>query len=76
MLTAQMNAQTVLRARMATQTVARRAFSSSARRMDSPYHYPEGPRSNLPFNPKTRFFWLRYWTFMSMGTCITRRGED
>ncbi|EON68865.1 cytochrome c oxidase subunit VIIc [Coniosporium apollinis CBS 100218] len=35
--------------------------------MSSPYHYPEGPRSNLPFNPLTRFFWLRYWGFMAAG---------
>lgn len=30
------------------------------------YHYPEGPRNNIPFNPKTRFFWLRYWGFCGM----------
>lgn len=62
----QMNAQTLLRARMATRTVARRGFSTTRPQRDlfSPHHYPEGPRSNLPFNPKTRFFWLRYWTFM------------
>ncbi|RKF62354.1 putative cytochrome-c oxidase chain viic [Erysiphe neolycopersici] len=35
----------------------------------SPYHYPEGPRSNLPFNPLTRFFIVRYWTFMAVGFC-------
>ncbi|KIW67275.1 hypothetical protein PV04_06540 [Phialophora macrospora] len=51
---------------MATRLVARRGFTSTTRRMDafSPYHYPEGPYTNLPFNPKTRFFWLRYWLFM------------
>ncbi|ETI22322.1 hypothetical protein G647_06396, partial [Cladophialophora carrionii CBS 160.54] len=56
----------LLRARMATRLVARRGFTSTTRRMDafSPYHYPEGPYTNLPFNPKTRFFWLRYWLFM------------
>ncbi|KAJ9607837.1 Cytochrome c oxidase assembly protein cox15 [Cladophialophora chaetospira] len=55
---------------MATrQLVARRGFTSTTRRMDafSPYHYPEGPYHNLPFNPKTRFFWLRYWLFMGTG---------
>ncbi|KAF3070369.1 hypothetical protein GL218_00834 [Daldinia childiae] len=33
----------------------------------SPYHYSEGPRSNLPFNTKTRFFALRYWGYMFTG---------
>jgi len=62
-----MNAQALLRAKMATRVVARRGFSTTRPQRDlfSPYHYPEGPRSNLPFNPKTRFFWLRYWVFMS-----------
>ena len=61
-----MNAQTLLRARMATQQLTRRPFSTTRPRLDlfSPYHYPEGPRSNLPFNPKTRFFYVRYWLFM------------
>ncbi|EXJ85201.1 elongator complex protein 1, partial [Capronia epimyces CBS 606.96] len=54
----------MLRARLATQQIARRGFSTTRPRFDSPFHYPEGPRASLPFNPKTRFFWLRYWTFM------------
>ncbi|KAI1616611.1 cytochrome c oxidase subunit VIIc [Exophiala viscosa] len=65
-----MNAQSLLRARMATQHIARRGFSTTRPRFDSPFHYPEGPRSNLPFNPKTRFFWLRYWLFMGTGFFI------
>merc|ERR1712000_738591 len=69
-LTAQMNTQSLLRARMASQTIARRGFSTTRPRFDSPFHYPEGPRSGLPFNPKTRFFWLRYWTFMGVGFSI------
>jgi len=64
LLTLQMNAQTILRARTATRQVARRGFSTTRPLYDSPFHYPEGPRSNLPFNPKTKFFWLRYWGFM------------
>jgi hypothetical protein len=61
-----MNAQALVRARIATRFIARRGFTSTTRRMDdfSPYHYPEGPYTSLPFNPKTRFFWLRYWLFM------------
>jgi hypothetical protein len=35
--------------------------------MSSPYHYPEGPRSNIPFNPLTKWFALRYWSFMAVG---------
>jgi len=35
--------------------------------MSSPYHYPEGPRSNIPFNPLTKWFALRYWGFMAVG---------
>ncbi|KIW52756.1 hypothetical protein PV05_08379 [Exophiala xenobiotica] len=65
-----MNTQSLLRARMASQTIARRGFSTTRPRFDSPFHYPEGPRSGLPFNPKTRFFWLRYWTFMGVGFSI------
>jgi Cytochrome c oxidase subunit VIIc len=45
--------------------VNRRAFHATRARLASPYHYPEGPRSNIPFNPLTRFFWLRYWGSMS-----------
>ncbi|KAF2235142.1 hypothetical protein EV356DRAFT_128677 [Viridothelium virens] len=47
--------------------VARRGFHSTRAQMSSPYHYPEGPRSNIPFNPLTRFFWLRYWGFCAAG---------
>ncbi|KAK7562677.1 cytochrome c oxidase subunit VIIc [Phyllosticta paracitricarpa] len=52
--------------RIASQ-LQRRTFSSTSARLSSPYHYPEGPRSNLPFNPLTKFFWLRYWSFMAVG---------
>ncbi|QSZ31602.1 hypothetical protein DSL72_001169 [Monilinia vaccinii-corymbosi] len=47
--------------------VARRGFHSTRAQMSSPYHYPEGPRSNIPFNPHTRFFAVRYWGFMLVG---------
>jgi cytochrome c oxidase subunit 7c len=49
---------------VANQIVARRGFSSTRTQLASPYHYPEGPRSNLPFNPLTKFFALRFWGFM------------
>ena len=45
-------------------TAARRGFHTTPRQMGSPYHYPEGPRSNIPFNPLTKWFAVRYWTFM------------
>ncbi|KKK26749.1 hypothetical protein ARAM_006756, partial [Aspergillus rambellii] len=62
-----MNAATALRARMATSFVARRGFSTTRSQLASPYHYAEGPRSNLPFNPLTKFFFFRYWAFMITG---------
>ncbi|KAJ5342016.1 Cytochrome c oxidase subunit VIIc [Penicillium brevicompactum] len=54
-----------IRARMATSFVARRGFSTTRTQLGSPYHYAEGPRTNIPFNPLTKFFFLRYWGFMS-----------
>ncbi|KAE9989364.1 hypothetical protein EG327_002798 [Venturia inaequalis] len=65
---AQMLPQATLRASsMASRTVARRGFSTTRVLKDSPYHYPEGPRNNLPFNPLTKFFAVRYWGFMITG---------
>jgi len=52
---------------MVARIVARRAFSTTRAQLSSPYHYPEGPRTNLPFNTKTRFFALRYWGFLATG---------
>jgi len=54
--------------------IARRGFSSTRTQLASPYHYPEGPRSNIPFNPLTRWFALRYWGFM--GTWVERCAES
>ncbi|KAK6535138.1 hypothetical protein TWF694_001617 [Orbilia ellipsospora] len=48
-------------------TVTRHNFSTSAPRMSSPYHYPTGPRSNLPFNPLSRFFYVRYVAYCAVG---------
>ena len=55
-------------------TVARRGFSTTRPQLASPYHYPEGPRSNIPFNPMTKFFAVRYWGFM--GTTTAKIGWD
>ncbi|KAF2840595.1 hypothetical protein M501DRAFT_1001580 [Patellaria atrata CBS 101060] len=57
----------VLKVSANTTLIARRGFQTSRVQMSSPYHYPEGPYSNIPFNPKTRFFALRYWGFMATG---------
>lgn len=53
-----------------TSLVARRGFQTTRARFSSPYHYPEGPYSNLPFNTKTRFFGLRYWGFLAVGFAL------
>ncbi|RAL05807.1 cytochrome c oxidase VIIc family protein [Aspergillus ibericus CBS 121593] len=62
-----MYAASALRARMATSFVARRGFSTTRAQLGSPYHYAEGPRSNIPFNPLTKYFFWRYWAFMVTG---------
>jgi cytochrome c oxidase subunit 7c len=55
-----------IRARMATSFAARRGFSTTRTQLGSPYHYAEGPRTNIPFNPLTKRFFWRYWAFMSL----------
>ncbi|KAL1302745.1 hypothetical protein AAFC00_003097 [Neodothiora populina] len=62
-----MLSRTAMRMPTAANTISRRGFHSTRAQLASPYHYPEGPRSNIPFNPLTRFFWLRYWGFMAVG---------
>lgn len=47
-------------------TAGRRTFSTTRAQMGSPYHYPEGPRSNIPFDPLKKTFALKYWAFMGM----------
>lgn len=74
-LTPQMLAQTALRSRVASSQLARRGFHSTRAQFASPFHYPEGPRSNIPFNPHTRFFALRYWGFCGMSTRCYNRGS-
>lgn len=58
-----MYASSAVRARLAT-VAARRGFSTTRAQLGSPYHYAEGPRSNIPFNPLTKHFFWRYWAFM------------
>jgi len=43
--------------------IARRGFQSTRPQLSSPYHYPEGPRSNLPFDPLKKGFAFKYWAF-------------
>ena len=58
-----MYASSAVRARLAT-VAARRGFSTTRAQLASPYHYAEGPRTNIPFNPLTKHFFWRYWGFM------------
>ncbi|KAG6040752.1 hypothetical protein E4U41_007192 [Claviceps citrina] len=47
--------------------VSRRGFHATRARMSSPYHYPEGPYTNFPFNTRSKWFGPCYWTFMATG---------
>ena len=53
--------------RTTTTLVSRRGFHATRARLSSPYHYPEGPYSNLPFNPRKKGFAFGYWTFIATG---------
>ncbi|RPA83627.1 cytochrome c oxidase subunit [Ascobolus immersus RN42] len=53
-------------AQLALRTAGRRAFSTSPKRMGG-YHYPEGPRSNLPFNPQKPGFALKFIAYSVVG---------
>ncbi|AEO71209.1 uncharacterized protein THITE_2123375 [Thermothielavioides terrestris NRRL 8126] len=52
----------------AARSSASRGLHTTRARLSSPYHYPEGPLSNIPFNPRKRGpgFTIGYWTF-----CVT-----
>jgi len=54
-------------ARTTTSLVSRRGFHATRARMSSPYHYPEGPYTNIPFNPRSKYFGLGFWSFMATG---------
>ncbi|CAO2658567.1 Nn.00g062900.m01.CDS01 [Neocucurbitaria sp. VM-36] len=62
-----MLARATFRAASAPSLVARRGFQSTRAQLASPYHYPEGPRSNLPFDPLKKGFAFKYWGFMATG---------
>ncbi|KAK5656270.1 hypothetical protein OQA88_5033 [Cercophora sp. LCS_1] len=53
--------------RAAPRSVARRGFQTTRAQLSSPYHYPEGPLNNIPFNPRTKYFAFRFWGFMAVG---------
>src|SRR5690349_11430004 len=59
-----MLARATFRAASAPTLVARRRFQSTRAQLSSPYHYPERPRSNLPFDPLKKGFAFKYWGFM------------
>lgn len=54
-------------ARTTTSLVTRRGFHATRARLSSPYHYPEGPYTNIPFNPRSKWFRAGYWGFMVTG---------
>lgn len=71
-----MLARATFRAASAPTLVARRGFQSTRAQMSSPYHYPEGPRSNLPFDPLKKGFAFKYWGFMGeLGALGLRCGD-
>lgn len=53
--------------RATTSLVTKRGFHASRAQFSSPYHYPEGAYSNIPFNPRSKWFGPAYWTFMATG---------
>jgi cytochrome c oxidase subunit 7c len=53
--------------RTTTSLVTKRGFHATRARLSSPYHYPEGAYSNIPFNPRSKWFGVGYWTFMATG---------
>ncbi|EEQ28312.1 cytochrome c oxidase subunit 8p [Microsporum canis CBS 113480] len=65
-----MFARSAFRANTAASIIGRRGFHSTRSQLGSGFHYPEGPRSNIPFNPLTKFFFVRYWAFMATGFAL------
>ncbi|KAK2749591.1 hypothetical protein FQN57_005813 [Myotisia sp. PD_48] len=64
-----MFARSAVRASTASSMVGRRGFHSTRSQLGG-FHYPEGPRSNIPFNPMTKHFFWRYWGFMGLGFAL------
>lgn len=53
--------------RATTQVAGRRGFHATRSQMSSPYHYPEGPYTNIPFNTKAKTFPLLFWGYCTLG---------
>ncbi|KUI63273.1 hypothetical protein VP1G_10419 [Cytospora mali] len=53
--------------RASTLAAGRRGFHSTRSQMSSPYHYAEGPYTNLPFNPKKKGFPILFWGYVITG---------
>lgn len=53
--------------RATTQVTGRRGFHATRSQMSSPFHYPEGPYTNIPFNPKAKTFPLLFWGYCATG---------
>lgn len=53
--------------RATTQVAGRRGFHATRIQRSSPYHYPEGPYSNIPFDPKKKTFPVLFWGYCAVG---------
>lgn len=53
--------------RATTQVAGRRGFHATRSQMSSPYHYAEGPYTNIPFNPKKKTFPILFWGYCATG---------
>lgn len=53
--------------RTTTQVAGRRAFHATRIQRSSPYHYPEGPYTNIPFDPKKKTFPILFWGYCTLG---------
>jgi hypothetical protein len=71
-----MLARTAFRASAAPTLVARRGFQSTRAQLSSPYHYPEGPRSNLPFDPLKKGFAIKFWAYAGTSDAPTMAGAS
>jgi hypothetical protein len=72
-----MLARATFRAAATPAAVARRGFQTTRAARgghgptaagQSPYHYPEGPRSNLPFDPLKKGFAIKFWAYAGKRT--------
>lgn len=61
------NATHALRRVNPASILTRRGFHATRAQMSSPYHYPEGPLSSLPFNPRKKGFFVKFWLYAFTG---------